>query len=78
LAEYSKFFIFQSGTKVTVKGGDIGLYLVVKDHTNLLEKKNKFLARIKREIGDQKIDVVFNLDKDILVEKEAMEWGIKL
>ncbi|WP_456391829.1 hypothetical protein [Nitratifractor sp.] len=60
------------------KGGDIDLYLVVQDHRNLFEKKIKFLSRIKRELGDQKIDVVFNLDKNRLIEREARRWGIKL
>jgi len=41
-------------------------------------KKLKFLAKIKRVLGEQKIDVVFNLDSDRLIEKEAKQWGVKL
>lgn len=28
----------------------------------------KFLSRVKRELGEQKIDVVFNADSSILIE----------
>lgn len=28
----------------------------------------KFLSRVKRELGEQKIDVVFNTDSSILIE----------
>ncbi len=71
-------FLFGSRVDESKKGGDIDLYLVVQDHRNLFEKKIKFLSRIKRELGDQKIDVVFNLDKNRLIEREARRWGIKL
>jgi predicted nucleotidyltransferase len=60
------------------RGGDIDLYLVVKDKSNLFRKKLKFLAKIKKELGEQKIDVVFNIDEDRLIEREAKKWGVKL
>jgi len=71
-------FLFGSRVDESKKGGDIDLYLVVEDHQNLFEKKIKFLSRIKRELGDQKIDVVFNVDENRLIEQEARRWGIKL
>ncbi len=71
-------YLFGSRVDNSKKGGDIDLYLKPLDHTNLFEKKIKFLARIKRELGDQKIDVVFDIDKNRLIEREAMQWGIKL
>lgn len=71
-------FLFGSRVDVSKKGGDIDLYLAVDDHQNLFEKKIKFLSRIKRELGDQKIDVVFNLDENRLIEQEARRWGVKL
>lgn len=71
-------FLFGSRVDDSKKGGDIDLYLAVENHQNLFEKKIKFLSRIKRELGDQKIDVVFNLDANRLIEQEAREWGIKL
>jgi hypothetical protein len=36
-------------------------------------KKNKFLAKPKKKIRDQKIDVVFNEDENRLIEKEIRE-----
>ena len=71
-------FLFGSRVDESKKGGDIDLYLVVEDHGDLFEKKIKFLSRIKRELGDQKIDVVFNIDENRLIEQEARRWGIKL
>jgi predicted nucleotidyltransferase len=71
-------FLFGSRTDDSKKGGDIDLYFVLLDHQNLFEKKIKFLSRVKRELGEQKIDIVFNRDKTRLIEKEAIKWGIKL
>jgi predicted nucleotidyltransferase len=73
-----EIYLFGSRADDTKKGGDIDLYLAVTDHSNLFEKKIKFLSRVKRELGEQKIDVVFNTDSSRLIEKEAKEWGIKL
>jgi len=71
-------YLFGSRVDDNKKGGDIDLYLVLKEHTNIFEKKIKFLSRVKRELGEQKIDIVFNQDQNRLIEKEAMRWGIKL
>jgi len=73
-----EIYLFGSRVDDTKKGGDIDLYLVLQEHTNLFEKKIKFLSRIKRELGEQKIDIVFNTDNTRLIEKEAIQWGIKL
>ena len=73
-----EIYLFDSRLDDSKKGGDIDLYLVVKDHTNLFEKKIKFLSRVKRVFGEQKIDIVFNEDKNRLIEQEAIKWGIKL
>lgn len=71
-------YLFGSRVDDSKKGGDIDLYLVIDNHFELFEKKLKFLSRIKRELGDQKIDVVFNLDSNRLIEQEARKWGVKL
>ncbi len=73
-----EIYLFGSRVDDTKKGGDIDLYLVLDNHHNLFEKKIKFLSRVKRELGDQKIDIVFNIDNSRLIEQEAMKWGIKL
>lgn len=71
-------YLFGSRVDDSQKGGDIDLYLKVVDHTDLFNKKIKFLSRIKRELGDQKIDIIFNLDAERLIEKEAIKWGVRL
>lgn len=79
--EYFKdgdIYLFGSRVDDSKKGGDIDLYLVLEEHSNLFEKKIKFLSRVKRELGDQKIDIVFNTDSSRLIEKEAKQWGVKL
>ncbi len=81
---FNEFFqngdIYLFGSRVfdEKKGGDIDLYLKVDNHTNLFSKKIKFLSRVKRELGDQKIDIVFNQNSSRLIEQEALKWGIKL
>lgn len=71
-------YLFGSRVDDTKKGGDIDLYFVLSEHTNLFEKKIKFLSKVKRELGEQKIDIIFNTDSSRLIEKEALKWGIKL
>ena len=73
-----EIYLFGSRVDDTKKGGDIDLYLILKEHSNLFEKKIKFLSRIKKELGEQKVDIVFNIDSSRLIEKEAVKWGIKL
>ena len=73
-----ELYLFGSRTDDSKKGGDIDLYLKVVDHSALFDKKIKFLARVKRELGDQKIDIVFNLDAERLIEREAIKWRVKL
>ncbi len=73
-----EIYLFGSRVFDNKKGGDIDLYLKVDNHTNLFSKKIKFLSRVKRELGEQKIDIVFNQDSSRLIEQEALKWGIKL
>ena len=73
-----EIYLFGSRVDDTKKGGDIDLYLVLEEKTDLFRKKLKFLAKIKRVLGEQKIDIVFNIDDTRLIEREAKEWGIKL
>lgn len=73
-----EIYLFGSRADDAKKGGDIDLYFVLTEHSNLFEKKIKFLSRVKRELGEQKIDIVFNIDNKRLIEKEAIQWGIKL
>ena len=69
--------VFQNG-EIYLFGCDIDLYLIVSQKVNLFRKKLKFLSKIKKILGEQKIDVIFNIDNNRLIEKEAIKWGIKL
>ena len=73
-----QIYLFGSRVDDSKKGGDIDLYFVLSNFDNLFEKKLKFLSRVKRELGEQKIDIVFNTDSTRLIEQEAIKWGIKL
>jgi predicted nucleotidyltransferase len=65
----AQVFLFGSRVFDNKKGGDIDLYIVADNHDNLFEKKLLFLARLKRQLGEQKIDVVFNEDANRCVNK---------
>jgi len=74
--EKGEVYLFGSRVDDTKKGGDIDLYLIVNKPN--LKKKLKFLAKIKKELGEQKIDVVFQKDTNRLIEKEAIKWGKRI
>ncbi len=71
-----EIYLFGSRVNDMKKGGDIDLYLVVKESKNLMKKKIKFLVELKRKIGEQKIDIVFNKDKTRAIEIVAIKNGI--
>ena len=71
-------YLFGSRVDDSLRGGDIDLFIEMKDKSDLFEKKIKFLARLKRAIGDQRIDVVFNEDDSRLVEQEMRKCAIML
>ncbi len=58
--EEGDIYLFGSRVDDNAKGGDIDLYLVVPNQNNLAIKRIKFLVKLKRDIGEQKIDVVFD------------------
>jgi len=74
-----KIILFGSRVDDTLKGGDIDLYLIVDKKPYFLDKP-RFLAKLKRKIGEQKIDVVIDYPqrKKDLIDKEALNKGIEL
>ena len=71
-------FLFGSRLDDAKKGGDIDLFIRTDNKDELFEKKLRFLAKLKRQIGEQKIDVVFNEDENRLIEQEVRKWSIQL
>ncbi len=73
-----EIYLFGSRVDDTQKGGDIDLYIVTTCKENLAQKKIEFLVKLKNDIGEQKIDVVFNRDQTRPIEQEAIKNGILL
>ena len=73
-----KIYLFGSRVDDTKKGGDIDLYIITQDKENLSYKKIQFLAKLKRDIGEQKIDVVFDYGQNRLIDKKAKSEGVEL
>ena len=70
-------YLFGSRTDDSKLGGDIDLFLEI-DEKPSFEKKIKFLSKLKRILGEQKIDIVFNEDSSRLIEMEISKCAIKL
>ena len=71
-------YLFGSRVDNNLKGGDIDLYLTPNINENLAKKRIDFLVKLKRAIGEQKIDVVISSDTSRAIEKEAIKNGILL
>ena len=76
--EKGHVYLFGSRADDSKKGGDIDLYMVVPNLENLMQKKIDFLVAVKREIGNQKIDVVFDRGKNRLIDRIAKKEGVLL
>jgi len=72
-----EIYLFGSRCDDMLKGGDIDLYIKTPQKEDLFKQKLRFLAKVKKHIGERKIDIVFNIDENRLIEKEA-KCGIKL
>jgi predicted nucleotidyltransferase len=70
-------YLFGSRVDDSKKGGDIDLYISIPDKKDLVSKKIDFLVKLKRKIGEQKIDVVLDYKENRLIDKIAKQ-GIKL
>lgn len=54
-------YLFGSRTDDNKKGGDIDLFITSSNEARLtMEAKIRFMAELKANIGDRKIDVVFD------------------
>ncbi len=69
-------YIFGSRTNLNKKGGDIDIFIVPKERTNLFEKKIKLSAKLEN-ILDKPVDVVVSKNKNRPIEQQALK-GIKI
>lgn len=77
--EGTQIVLFGSRADDAKKGGDIDLLIDHSNKQNLtLQKKIKFLVRLKDKIGDQKIDVVLNKDDKKSIVQSALKTGVVL
>ncbi len=77
--EEGKISLFGSRVDDSLRGGDIDLYLVPKvKFDDERERKIKFLIKLDEYIGEQKIDVIIEKDKNRLIEQEALKYGVEL
>jgi predicted nucleotidyltransferase len=76
----TKIYLFGSRADNTKRGGDIDLYIDVinKNDPLLFDKKIKFLTRLQKTLGDQKIDVLISKDKNRPIEQVALRDGVQL
>ncbi|MDQ1339861.1 MAG: UDPglucose 6-dehydrogenase [Campylobacterota bacterium] len=74
-----RVYLFGSRVDDSKKGGDIDLYLCPSEKfADSQKKKIEFLLKLEELLGEQKIDVVFEMDKARLIEEIAMQKGVEL
>ena len=73
-----KIYLFGSRVDDTQKGGDIDLYIVSNKTPYQYKQKIAFLTKLQEYIGEQKIDVIISKDKNRLIEREAIQYGVVL
>jgi len=74
----SKIYLFGSRVDDLQKGGEIDLYLIPENKDDLYTKKIQLKTAISERLGDQKIDLVIQKDKERLIELEAQNKGLEL
>ena len=73
-----EIYLFGSRVDENRRGGDIDLYVRTPNLQNLMRKKVDFLSKLKHDIGEQKIDVVFDRHKHRAIDKIVLSTGVKL
>jgi len=74
----SKVYLFGSRVDDSKRGGDIDLYISPANKERLASGKIDFLVALKKEIGDQRIDVIIDRGQNRLIDQIARDEGILL
>lgn len=79
LATFGKGRILLFGSRVDdAKRGDIDLYVEPDEPASAHERRIAFLARLKRRIGEQKIDLVLASTRERPIDRIAQQQGLVL
>ena len=73
----TEVFLFGSRLDDTKKGGDIDLFIIPKERTNLFEKKIKVLAKLERLLH-KPVDLIIHKNFERNIEKEILKSNIAL
>jgi predicted nucleotidyltransferase len=77
--ENAKVFVFGSRTDMTLKGGDIDIYIQTTKKESILKAKLAFLCEFEKHFGQQKVDLlVDNGTKKKIIFEIAKKEGVLL
>ena len=78
MGEHARVSLFGSRLDNDKKGGDIDLLITADPEQYTLQNKIKLLVALKRQIGDRKIDIVFDEEKENTFLRMVKQQAIRL
>jgi len=76
--ENAKVYIFGSRANLEKKGGDIDILIITENIIDKFRKKLKFISKLYKNLGEQKIDVIITDKPKTDIEKTAIKTGVEL